>query len=422
MEQKKTLEKLRLYVKNIKSVKNGGKMMKNAIITPTYLGHFKFIKKYLQSCREYIEDKENITIIFTISKNEATKFRKITNQFEKELNIKTVYFDDILKKYNINIPENTLLKKYQKFSYQTLKKFYTMLYVEYDRFLVLDSESMFIRKTNIKKLFDNYFESPFITISDVREQIYTNNFKEGVIYNIDSILKINKPIWFLENFIWFYDKKILINLFDEYGEPIDIVERIRIKTKERFLEPGCFEISLYQGFIFKNSNRFRYRVLDANKLLKESLGEQSYKDYIDSLLKKYDGAFGLLEMSMMLLTSNNIISIANMYKKLSFNIIRCDSSNFHIYKLQQAFLEIVQPSILAASQGHPWGINDTLRYKIKTLAIYGNIYVRYIYFDLRYIMQPIIYIKNSLKSAFYIFKHTVKWCFEIIKNIKIFTK
>ena len=46
---------------------------KKCIITPTFSGHFCFIKKYLKSFDMYVEDKDDCVIYFVISKSEDTK-------------------------------------------------------------------------------------------------------------------------------------------------------------------------------------------------------------------------------------------------------------------------------------------------------------------------------------------------------------
>ena len=43
---------------------------KKCIITPTFSGHFCFIKKYLKSFDMYVEDKDDCVIYFVISKSE----------------------------------------------------------------------------------------------------------------------------------------------------------------------------------------------------------------------------------------------------------------------------------------------------------------------------------------------------------------
>ena len=85
------------------------------------------------------------------------KIIKLLVNYKNKLNIKVLCFDELLRKHNVPYGDKKLLLKYGKFSYQTLKKFYTMLESDCDQMLVLDSESMFINKTNINQMFDNFF-------------------------------------------------------------------------------------------------------------------------------------------------------------------------------------------------------------------------------------------------------------------------
>lgn len=332
--------------------------MKYAIITPTYRDHFKYIKIYLKSFNKYLLDKTEISIIFTISKDEEKIFSKIIQPFEKTLNIKILYFEDLLSQFGINKTPNDLLRKYKKFSFQTLKKFYSMMAVEADYFLVLDSESMLIKNTNIKHLFSDFIEQPFISASDISGTEIIDNFKSGVIENIDNLLgsKCNK--WFLENFVWVYDKKILNEMFSSLGQPIDIVNKIYKNGNSINIESGVFEIELYQAFIYFNKQKYNYKVLETNDLLKKELSDKYYKKYTSDYINLYNGGCGLAEMAMMLLTEDNVEPLANIFKNNNFNIIRCDSTNIKNYRLQAEFLDIVQPNILAASQNHAWGVNN----------------------------------------------------------------
>lgn len=331
--------------------------MKRAIITPTFKGHFKYIKRYLESFKKYVTDPNEVTIIFTISKDEEKLFKNIIKPY-KELPIQVLYFEELLAHFGISQTPQLLMDKYKKFSYQTMKKFYTMLYSKADYFLVLDSESMFIRETNISKLFDDFKQSPFISYSNLNERAYLSNFTENVINNIDYILNTNCDKWFLENFVWFYDKNILKDMVNDLGQPIEFVDKIYQNRNAQGIESGVFEIELYQAYIYMNNFKYNYNLINVNEKLRIALGNDRYNNYVKSYTDKYKGDFGLVEMAMLLLTTDNIEPLANMFKDNKFNIIRCDNSEAKNYLLQTKFLNIVQPNILAASQDHAFGINN----------------------------------------------------------------
>ena len=162
--------------------------MKYAIITPTYINHFKYIKTYLKSFDKFVEDKKDIPIFFTISKNEQRIFKKIISPYTEKLDLRILYIEDLFAKNNIRESSIEFLTKYGRFTFQTAKKFFTMLSIDADKFLVLDSESMWIKKTNMKQCFDDYFSNPFIVISDIDNIQRTDECFNTMLSNIYTIL------------------------------------------------------------------------------------------------------------------------------------------------------------------------------------------------------------------------------------------
>lgn len=333
--------------------------MKYAVITPTFEPHFQFVEKYLESYKEFVIDKDNVTLLFTISKDEAESFKKITDKYCDGVQYETLFFEDILQHFNINLTPNELLKKYKKFTFQTLKKFYTMLYSDADKFLVLDSESMWVRKTNMKELFESFLNSPFIAGSSISNRDSVSDFTQGVNDNVNFLLGKPCDKWFLENFVWFYDKKILNDLFDIYGSPIEMAEKVYSLKDEQKRESGIFEIELYQAYLYHNNDKYNYTVLDVDNLLKDNLPPKLLQKYFEDYNNHFKGNCGFLEHTMLLLNDANLEILAEMFKKYRFNIIRCDYSIFENIKLQEKFIDIVQPNILAASQEHAFGIHDS---------------------------------------------------------------
>lgn len=333
--------------------------MKYAVITPTFEPHFQFVEKYLESYKEFVIDKENVTLLFTISKDEQEAFKKITDKYCEGVQFETLFFEDILKHFGISLSPNELLKKYKKFTFQTLKKFYTMLYSDADRFLVLDSESMWVRKTSMKELFENFFEAPFIAGSSISCRDSVSDFTQGVNDNVNFLLGKPCDRWFLENFVWFYDKAILNDMFQIYGTPIEMAEKVYSLKDEQKRESGIFEIELYQAYLYHNNDKYNYTVIDVDNLLKSNLSTSSLQKYFDNYNNLFKGNCGFLEHTMLLLDETNCEILAEMFKKYRFNIIRCDYSIFENITLQEKFMQILQPNILAASQEHAFGLHDS---------------------------------------------------------------
>lgn len=421
--------------------------MKKAIITPTFKPHFKFVDKYLESAKKYVSDPENVTFYLTVSESDVAELSSLVSKYSQNLNVEILCFDKIIKKFNIPYSDKVLLSKYGKFSYQTLKKFYTMLYIQAEQMLVLDSESMFVKPTNIRALFDDFFDNPFITVCNLDQLPYVGNFKKKVMENIsfaingrsistednESQKKLElytknrsslNDIWFLENFVWFYDRKILNDMCNKLGEPFTIVDRIYNNVKKDNVEQGCFEICLYQGFIYRNNNAYNYTVLHTEDIVQNAFRDNMhiYSKYEKNYYSLWGGEFGILEMAMGLLDKENYKLLANEFKKNNFNIIRCDFTNLINYKYQMEFLDILKPNILAASQNHIYGVNNKLGDKLWNLLFWNNSFARYVYSDLKAILKPFLPFFIWCKRFFYIVKHTTLWTLQALKNIEVFRK
>lgn len=329
--------------------------MKYAIITPTFKPHFKYIKKYLKSFDNFVLDKDNVEIIFTISRNEEDDFKEIIKKYPN-INSRINLFEDLLEKYNIQYTPDELLEKYKKFTFQTLKKFYTMLYSDADYFLVLDSESMWIKETYMKNVFEEFIKAPFISGSSIPKRKIIDNFTQGVNDNINYLLGMNTDKWFLENFVWFYDKKILKDMFEKYGYPIQMAEKIyKLKDKQK-CKSGIFEIELYQAYVYHHRENYDYKFIDVDEILENKFSKKNLEDYLNDYHNIFGGGSGLLEHSMMLLNEENYKLLAEVFNENHFNIIRCNYSDFENIQLQEKFIDIVSPNILAASQEHSFGL------------------------------------------------------------------
>lgn len=412
------------------------KTIKRAIITPTFQPHFKYVIKYLKSAMKYLSDPENIVFVFTVSESDVEVLDKLIESYKSKLNIEIVSFDSIIEKFNLPYSDKDLLVKYGKFSYQTLKKFYTMLYTDYEQFLVLDSESMFIKETQIDNLFNEFFSSPFITVCNLSSLRQVGDFKRKVMENIafvidrekddtieSDVLSI-KDTWFLENFIWFYSRDILIDMFEEIGNPLSIVDEIYENIPKTNREQGIFEICLYQAYLYKNNNRYNYGIIDTNTILStlNKLEHKAYEKYKNEYFSLWQGEFGILEMAMTLLNKDNYKIMAQIFSEYKFNIVRCDFTNLHNYKAQMEFLTIFSPNILAASQNHTWGINHNTREKIWCLLVWNNVFARYIYNDIKNILRPITPFVMWLKYPYYLGKHSILWAKGLVENVNIFIK
>lgn len=341
----------------------------NSIITPTFSGHFPNVGIYLKSFAKYAVKEGDWQIVFTISADEKDAFDELIAPYTKTLPIKVILFEDLLKTFGIDMAPEELLRLYGKFSFQTLKKFYTMLSLDSRHSLVLDSETELVRPTSVNALFDRFFADPFISYStfDIRQRVST--FTKNVVANRNYIFKTHDKHWFLENFVWFYDKQILTDLFAEHGSPIDIVEKIRLTNNPGRQECGIFEIDLYQSYVYLHRDKYRYRAIDVERFL-DDLSEAERSKYLVNWTNKFQGNCGLMEHALMLLTQTNVDVLAKHFCDAGFFIIRCEKSSFRTCKLQARFLDAVRPNVLAASQEHFFGLSpfvlDNNKYAFKS--------------------------------------------------------
>ncbi|MCM1324016.1 MAG: hypothetical protein NC218_07630 [Acetobacter sp.] len=398
--------------------------MQNIIITPTYVGHFQFIPAYLKSFKKYARGN-NYLISFLISKSEEKKFLKILERFPS-LPIDVLYFEDILQEFAISEAPEMLLRKYGKFSYQTLKKFYAMLhYGKNARFLVLDSESMLIRQTNINQLFDNFFTTPFISYTHLNKRLSVSTFVQRVVDN-NTFLGLDNGIWCLENFVWYYDYKILSDMFKHLGTPFEIIEKVHMHNVSNSLLAGVFEIELYQNWIYQNAKKYGYMCIDVDNEIEQNIPQHELDNYKTLFFNTYNGNCGMLERSMIFLHSENVNYFASLFKKNNFNIIRCNDSNIKNYAFQKQFIDIVQPNILAASQNHCFGINNTFK-KRCTVLLGNNKYMiklrkHWGYFIdpiKKYILNPVCNFVTWLTQPFALVIYIIKLFIELLKNLHL---
>lgn len=327
------------------------------IITPTFIGHYRYVDKYLMSFCKYVADPESVRICLIISETEQASFEQLVKKYPKA-DVQIVLFEDILEHFNIADDATGIIKKYGKFTFQTLKKLLAILYLNAEKSLILDSESMWINPCNMKKLFENYFSNPFLTVSNV-ETKHWDYFSQQVMFNIKYIFNKELKYWPLENFIWFYDLNILKNLFKEYGSIIEMAEKVYNKTKQSPWQAGIFEIVLYQEYILNNLDRYNYNIVHIDQELQSAMPAKEFRALVRDVENRYGCGGGLAEHLSECVNEKNRELLAQIFKNTNQFIIRCDSSMFKFaYTNEKPFMDYVHPYILAASQDHYFGINE----------------------------------------------------------------
>lgn len=349
--------------------------MTYAVITPTYVKHFKNINPYLTSFQKYVADKEQIHLYFIISREEKNEFEKIIAPFQN-LNISVLIFEEVLNSFGIAQSPDELLEKFGRFTFQSLKKFYGVLYIPEEKSLVLDCESLWVRNTNMSELFEMFFAHPTIFGSRLNNEKRINPNFNQMVRNIDYLLDKKCPYWFLENYMWFYEKRILTDLCQQYGSPLQLAEKM-LNAPSRVpdnvhIRYGIFEISLYQNFLYFNKDKYHYQFVDVVQKMEDYLSKKEKNLYLEKFYAHCRGSCGVTEHVCLLLTPRNIKGLSQMFQDLKIKIFRCDITDSRTYYLQYQFLKATKPVILASSQRHLFGISAlTLKTKLSML-IYGN--------------------------------------------------
>ena len=362
--------------------------MKYSIITPTYIEHFQFVKKYLESFDRFLVDKDQIEFVFTIRAKERKEFEHLVSNFSS-LNIIIYEFEDILESYGVGEQPDDILQRYGKFNFQTLKKFYTILYHPTRFSLVLDSESMLVKSVKMRDIFENYFSKPYIIASSLSERDCISDLMNSVVNARNFLLKTQNDLWFLESFMWFYDKQIVNDLVSSFGYPIDWLCYLSCECPHRF---NLFEIDLYHSFIYLCRDKYGYKLKFSEDILRHCLGRRGCFEYHKRFKKLVNENGGLLEHVMLLLNEKCCNDLANMLNLEDVVIIRCEYTNYKCYQMQSEFIKHASIVIMAASQNHAFGLNCGDDSKFKKSAYFYKKYEKHRILSLKQ--------KSRVKSVF----------------------
>lgn len=260
--------------------------MKRGIIIPTYSGHFGYVKDFLYSYKKFVYDSKNVEINFILSDAEEKQtLEKIIAQHKIE-NVHCWNIIDILGSYGIHINVDNLLNVLGKFSYQTIKKLYAIHYLKYEQSLVLDSESLICSRVNINNLFDNYFKAPYVFYSKMP---LDEEYKKGLDYitsiNVSMLLNITfDNCWYLEGFHWFYDIKIVNDLFEKFQNNLyNIIFDFSLKNEN--YSKAIFECILYYQFI-KNENKYHYNFINSTEYLQKRITDKEKQKINNKMIER----------------------------------------------------------------------------------------------------------------------------------------
>lgn len=295
--------------------------MNRCVITPTYKNHFPFIERYLESFEKYLQDKD-FPIFFVVNRDEKAEFDSVVEPYQKSLNLSILVFEDVLAHQGIIESPQQILDDLGRLSFQTIKKFFSALYIGAEQFLVLDSESIMISNTNLNELFDRYFSMPEFFLSQVNDR--PKKFKDGFTYafvTLASELTHYPPIyWPLESYNWFLDLKILKKMIEQYGNLYDRI--CELKLPKKFHDEGIEGELLYYPYIIHTPGQFGYQAYNTLDELKKYIGWVETWKFKIRFSKSWRAHGGYLEGLACFVTQKNVNGLVRMLQNHCMPILR----------------------------------------------------------------------------------------------------
>lgn len=268
----------------------------NCLLISSYIGHKDLLDKLLYSIQQMTPN--NIEIYIIISSADYNEFQYMLTKYNK---MHLLVFSKILeiledKTYD----EDILLKDLGKWKYQSMKKFYGLYYLffrgSYEHIMIVDSETFIIQKLDLNEYINKYIRNSFIVYSET--PTINNKMHSSVDISSRYINDIQNYIgWFLEYYLWIYDKRIFV----------DFLRYILIKFKKSLLElvkpyQDIFIEVIYQMFIFKNNNYYKYKLINFHDFLRREYRNNLHTimEYLDMLqpLKPIEDGRYLLEKNI----------------------------------------------------------------------------------------------------------------------------
>ena len=321
--------------------------MNRIIITPTFRPHFPFNRDFLQSYAQNAADAAEIAVHFIVVRDELADIRAIMAEFPA-LDLHAHAFEDLLEASGHHEDATELLREIGKFAYQSLKKLYALKAIDYDHALVLDSEALILKPVRVADLFDEYYADPFVLYSDLsyRGDAWFGGQSDAVVKNAARLLRLPYPnLWFLEYYGWFYDKRIVRDLFAAFAG--DLLPEIRTRLKN---DTRVFENQLFYHFVWANAERYQYRFSSVQDMLHEYLGDDGYAAY----MRHFAGGWqqtGLFEMVSKTVTERNVEALERLFTDKHFRFYRFELLNRND-AVQRELIDRTPITVLVSSEGY----------------------------------------------------------------------
>ncbi|GJG88433.1 hypothetical protein tb265_36140 [Gemmatimonadetes bacterium T265] len=322
-------------------------MIKRIIVTPTFRPHFPFNREFLGSFAEHVADAGDVPIHFVSTRDEIADLRALLADFPA-LTVHAHAFEDLLAAAGEPAAPDALLRELGKFAYQSLKKLYALKVLEYDQALVLDSEALVLKPVRVAEVFDEYFADPYILCSDMRHRHteWFGGLSDAAVRNAARLLRVPYPgMYFMEYYGWFYDRRIVHDLFASFPEGLLAAIRARLRDDTRL-----FEIQLFYGFILAHRERYPYRFVVVQDLLREYLGDATYAAY----MRTFEGngeQFGVFEMASRAASERNLPGLVRLFNDRRFRFYRFELVNLN-EDVQRELIARTPVTFLVSSEGY----------------------------------------------------------------------
>jgi hypothetical protein len=354
--------------------------MKYCILTPTFSGHFQFLPKYL--------DKHEGEICFIINASENVGLQKIISKF-KDLNIRVIFFENLLREFGIPWDPGHLLHHYGKFTFQSLKKILGMLHLkEYRYFGVFDSETMWMRPVSMATMIEDFFKDPYIFYSHVNQRKITGRSNTEASAGINFLLKMDCQYWFVEQFVRFWDVQVFKDIQAAHGSYYDLAQDLKIWETSQGYSQGIFESMLYDQWVLYHLDTYGYRAIDLDAEFEKFLPTDVREDYYTRFEHTYRGRCGLTENICPLLTPSNRDYIVQMFKSWNIQVLRIEDSTASYFKECKFFYEALQPIMITCSQQHNFGLSEGSYPHLRWEALAKNPKLRKVSRDLKGFFKP----------------------------------
>lgn len=217
----------------------------NILSIPTYEHHFSCNIDFLNSMEKFCEDKNDQPIKFILCEHDIGKFNHEIKTKYPGLDIETVTLKNMIRATEgVDIDERDLIPKITKYSFQSLKKLYSVKYFSCDNCLVIDSENRCMKEFKFCSIFDDISENNTIFYSTTVPM----DIQKTVTDNALKIIRSDAPRdkWMFDTCFWFFRRQIVDDMFRHVGDMMGLIMR----------HFPVFEAVLYHWFIFTRPGKY----------------------------------------------------------------------------------------------------------------------------------------------------------------------